>query len=77
MPRKARRNGQPKPPELQPYQEPEPSKPGPRDTFHSLYPLTFEQAVERALRYKPTKPKKRSRKEKPAPAKKRPARHAD
>ena len=49
----------------QPEQEPEQHKPGPKEKLHSLYPLTFEQALERAFRYKPTKPKKRSHKQPP------------
>jgi hypothetical protein len=42
-------------PPQQPEQQPERHKPGPREKLHSLYPLTFEQAIARALRYKPKK----------------------
>ena len=35
--------------------DPEQHKPGPHEKLHSLYPLTFEQAVKRAMRYKPKK----------------------
>ena len=36
-------------------------KPGPHEKLHTLYPLTFEQALGRALKYKSTKPKKKSK----------------
>lgn len=48
--------------QAEPEQPPQRKKPGPHEKLHTLYPLTFEQALERAFAYKPTKPKKRSRK---------------
>lgn len=45
----------------------QPAKPGPHEKLHSLYPLTFKEAVERALQYKPVKPETQSQ---PLPASK-------
>jgi hypothetical protein len=49
------------PPRRPSADEPEQHKPGPHEKLHSLYPLTFEQAVERALQYKPAKEKTQPR----------------
>jgi len=42
-------------PPQKPEQEPERRKPGPHEKLHSLYPLTFQQALERAFKFKPKK----------------------
>jgi hypothetical protein len=47
--------------------QPPRKKPGPHEKLHTLYPLTFEQALERAFSYRPTKPKKKSRPGTPKP----------
>jgi hypothetical protein len=50
----------------QPPEKPEqPKKHGPHEKLHTLYPLTFDDAVERAMKYRHTKQSKPPRRHKP------------